>query len=363
MIQSKEFFAARDMLCEERGITHEEFQQNFEESIVPALKKMYGEGSIVRVEFNEEKKQIKVFASKKVVEEVEDWDTEISESEAKDIDEKYVVGDVVETQLNLKEFGRVAAITIKQMMTQKSREKARNQALEEINARQNQIVTAKIKKMDRDNFILEIPGSTLEGVLGGRGQIPGQVHKIGDFIKVFINPVIDDRRGEIMTTRTSPQFIKALFDLEVPEIARGEVEVKSIAREAGYRTKICVAATVPNVDPVGACVGNKGSRIQNILAELGGEKVDLIPYSEDHLEFIASSLSPAPVLKVDESTSEEKRVRVVVPNDKLSLAIGKSGMNVRLAAKLTGWKIDVLSEDKAAAQDAEFSEDVVLGGE
>ncbi|MCL2569730.1 MAG: transcription termination factor NusA [Firmicutes bacterium] len=357
---SKEFFSAFRQIADERNMTEEEVLNDFQESFVPALKKMYGEGSNVRVELNPEKNRIRVFAYKTVVEEVEDWDREISLEEAQEIKKSHKVGDFVETELNLKEFGRVAAITMKQVMAQKTRERTRQLALDEINARADQIVTAKITKIDRDTYHLEIPGSSLEGILNVRGQIPGQNYKEGDFLKVYINPVYDDRRGEIYVTRSTPQFVRALFDLEIPEIGRGEVVVKAIAREAGYRTKICVHSEIENIDPIGACVGNKGSRIQTIMQEIGPEKVDLISWSADPLEFIAAALSPSPVLRV-EAKEGEQRARVIVPNDKLSLAIGRSGLNVRLAAKLTGWKIDVLSEEKAAEQDAMNTEDFVLG--
>ena len=368
-ITSKEFFAAFRQLADERNLTEEEVLRDFEESIVPALKKTYGEGSNVRVELKPDKNQIRVFMFKTVVEDFDDedaertidWDKEILLTEAQEIKKTYKVGDVVETEINIKEFGRVAAITIKQMMNQKNRERMRKHALDEINARADQVVTAKITKAERDILHLEIPGSNLEGILNVRNQIPGQVHKAGDFVKVYVNQQYDDRRGEIYVTRSTPQFVRALFDLEVPEIGREEVIVKAIAREAGYRTKICVMSTAANIDPIGACVGNKGSRIQNVLNEITPEKIDLIPWFEDPLEFIAAALAPSPVVRV-EANEAEKRARVVVPDDKLSLAIGKSGLNVRLAAKLTGWKIDVKSESRAEEEDASFSEEFTLGG-
>ena len=362
-ITSKEFFAAFRQLAAERNLTEEEVLKDFEDAIVPALKKMHGEGSNVRVQLKPERNQIRVFAFKTVVatdDDVEDWDSQVSLAEALEVNPKLKAGDIMETELNLKEFGRVAAITIKQMLNQKNRERTRKQALDEINARADQIVTAKITKIERDMFFLEIPGSSFEGILNVRNQIPGQTFKVGDFLKVYINPVYDDRRGEIYVTRSTPQFIRALFDLEVPEIGRGEIIVKAIAREAGYRTKICVASTSSNIDAIGACVGTKGMRIQNILSEIGPEKVDLIPWFEDPLEFIAAALAPSPVVRV-EADEAGQRARVIVPTDKLSLAIGRSGLNVRLAAKLTGWKIDVKSEEKAAEEDASFNEEFVLG--
>ena len=362
-IVSKDFFAALDEMAAERSIDRETIIADLESAMTAAFKKMYGEAMNARVEINFDKKTIRAYSFKTIVEELEDPDKELTLEEAEELDstKKHKLGDILETEENLQDFGRVAAITIKQVLTQRGRDRVRAAAVEEINARQDQIVTCKITKIDKDIMHLEIPGSNLEGILNGRNQIPGQNYKVGDFIKVYISKVAsDDRRGEIYVTRTSPHFVRALFDLEVPEIGRGEVVVKAIAREAGYRTKLCVASENENIDPIGACVGGKGSRINNILAEIANEKIDLIPWSDDPLEFIASSLSPATVLRV-EANESEKTARVIVPNDKLSLAIGKSGMNVRLAAKLTGWKIDVKSEEKAAAEDAAYVEEFEFG--
>jgi N utilization substance protein A len=364
---SKEFFNALDVMVAERNLDRDTIIKDMEDALSVAYRKMYGEAMAARVELSYDQKTVNVFSFKTVVPDEEEgekefnWDKEIRLSEAQEIDENYKIGDTVETEENLKDFGRVAAITIKQYLTQKTRERARAAAMEEITARQDQIVTAKIAKIDRDMHHLEIPGSTLEGILNVKNSIPGQNFKVGDFLKVYIPRITsDDRRGEIHVTRTGPQFIRALFDLEVPEIGRGEVVIKSIAREAGYRTKICVHSEIANIDPIGACVGAKGSRINNILAEVQNEKIDLIPWSDDPLEFIASSLSPAPVLRV-EANDVDKVARVIVPNDKLSLAIGKNGMNVRLAAKLTGWRIDIKNEEKAAQEDAAYVEELTLG--
>ena len=365
---SKEFFSALDQIAQERNVAVDVIVKDMEEALSVAYRKIYGEAKSARVELNFEKKSIQAYSYMTVVADEDedpekefDWDKEIRLSEAQEIKKSYKIGDVIETKENLKDFGRVAAITIKQVMSQKTRERARAAAMEEITARQDQIITAKVTKIDRDITHLEIPGSNLEGILNTRNSIPGQNFKIGDFLKVYIPQIRpDDNRGEIYVTRSSPQFVRALFDLEVPEIGRGEVTVKAIAREAGYRTKICVHSEIANIDPIGACVGAKGSRINNILSEIQNEKIDLIPWSEDPLEFIASALSPAPVLRV-EASEADRAARVIVPNDKLSLAIGKSGMNVRLAAKLTGWRIDVKSEDSAAEEDAAFSEEFTLG--
>lgn len=368
---SKEFFAALEVLVAERGIKEEFFLESLEAALTAAFRKMHGEAMNARVKLLPEKNEIKVWSYKTVVENdidiepdengeggfIFDPDKMLTLEEAHEIDKKYKIGDVIEQEEDPKDFGRVAALTVKQVVTQKIRDAQRQQAVDEISARQDQIVTVRVAKIDKGIMHLEIPGSSLEGVLNEKNQIPGQTFKVGDFLKVYIHKLKeDDKRGEIYVTRTSPQFVRALFDLEIPEIGKGEVVVKAIAREAGYRTKICVHSEVANIDPVGACVGNKGSRINNVLAELGSEKIDIIPWSEDPLEFVASSLAPATVIRI-EANEAEKSCRVIVPNDKLSLAIGKSGMNVRLAARLTGWKIDVKSEESALKEDSKFAEE------
>jgi N utilization substance protein A len=366
---SKDFFAALDAMAAERNVDVKQIIKDMEEALSIAFRRMHGEAKNARIELNFDKKTIEAYSFVTVVPDEDenpdkefDWDKEIRLSEAQEINKKYKVGDVIETKENLKDFGRVAAITIKQVMTGKTRDRARAAALEEISSRQDQIVTAKITKIDKDIIHLEIPGSSMEGILNGRSSIPGQNYKTGDFLKVYIPRIsADDRRGEIYVTRSSPQFVRALLELEVPEIGRGEVVVKAIAREAGYRTKIALSSEIANIDPIGACVGARGSRINNVLGEIQNEKIDLIPWSDDALEFIASALSPSPVLRV-EANETDKVARVIVPNDKLSLAIGKSGMNVRLAAKLTGWRIDVKSEEKAAQEDAQYTEEFDLGG-
>ncbi|MCL2228613.1 MAG: transcription termination factor NusA [Firmicutes bacterium] len=365
---SKEFFNALEVLAAERGVEKEVIIKDMEEALSVAFRKTFGEAKSARIELDFNKKSLQAYSYVTVVADEDedpdkefDWDKEIRLSEAQEIKKSYKIGDVIEKKENLKDFGRVAAIAIKQVMNQKTRERARSAAVEEIAARQDQIITARITRTDGDIAHLEIPGSSLEGVLNSRNSIPGQNFRVGDFVKVYIPKLSEDNKGEVYVTRTSPNFIRALFDLEVPEIANGEVQVKSIAREAGYRTKIAVHSEIANIDPIGACVGARGSRINNILNEIGGEKIDIIPWSEDAFEFIAAAISPSPVIRV-ELNEVDHVARVIVPNDKLSLAIGKSGMNVRLAAKLTGWKIDVKSEERAAEEDAAFVEEYTFGG-
>jgi len=364
---SKEFFAALDEMARERNMDIDQIIANLENSMVAAFKRIHGEALNARIKLIPDKNQIKIWSYKTVVEDGADADEEFDYdkfvvlSEAQETKPDAKVGDVLEQEEDPKDFGRVAALTVKQVMQQKTRDMQKQQAVDEITARQDQIISCRVSKVEKGTMFLEIPGSSLEGILNEKNQIPGQFFKVGDFIKVYIhklNP--DDKRGEIYVTRTGPQFVRALFDLEVPEIGKGEVVVKAIAREAGYRTKICVHSETANIDPIGACVGAKGARISNILAEIRNEKIDIIPWSEDPLEFIASSLSPATVVRI-EANEAEKVARVIVPNDKLSLAIGKGGMNVRLAARLTGWKIDVKSEDVALQEDAKYQEEFTFG--
>jgi N utilization substance protein A len=372
---SNKFFEALNEIANERGMEIPEIISDLEIALSSAFRKQHGEAMNARVVIDPERKTIKVYSYKTVVADEEekfdseeegfvpfDYDKFITLTEAKEIKKSAKIGDVLEQEENVKDFGRVAAITVKQVLAQKIKERGQEAALKEITVHQDKVLTAKVLKFNGGKYFLEIPNSTIQGVLDERNNIPEQSFKSGDFIKVYVPRLNDNNMmGEIFVTRTRAEFVKALFYLEVPEIERSEIEIKSIAREAGYRTKIAVASGIANIDPIGACVGAKGSRINNILNEIRPEKIDVIPWSEDPLEFIASALSPATVLRV-EANEEEKHARVVVPNDKLSLAIGKGGMNVRLAAKLTGWKIDVKSEEKASAEDAAFIEEFDIGG-
>jgi N utilization substance protein A len=376
---SKDFFNALEAMSVERGTETKDIIADLETALSAAFRKEHGEAMNAKVVLNPEAKTIKVYSYKTVVADEDekfdgeidtneegaepfDYDKLITLSEAREIKKTAKVGDEIEQEEDVKDFGRVAAVAVKQVLNQRIKERDRVVAQQEISAREDQIITAMVKKNDGGKYLLEIPGSSLEGLLDERNNIAGQNFKSGDFIKVYVPKLREDSgaSGEIFVTRTRAEFVRALFSNEIPEIKSGEVEVKAIAREAGYRTKIAVASTIANIDPIGSCVGAKGSRINNILNEIRPEKIDIIPWSEDPLEFIASALSPATVLRV-EANEEEKRARVVVPNDKLSLAIGKAGMNVRLAAKLTGWRIDVKSEEKASEEDAAFVEEFTFG--
>ena len=353
MINSKDFFIALDLLEKEKKIRKEYFISALESALTSAYKKNFGEAKSATVKLNPEKNTIKVLAYKTVVEEVEDPDKEISLADAKQIKSSYQVGDIISEEVTPKSFGRIAAQTARQVVMQKLREAERDNLAQELNEKGDQLTSAIVRRVDAKNAYVELSGIDVEGVLPEADQIPNENLKLGDKIKVYIKKVKETTFGsQVQVSRTNVNFVRKLFELEIPEIENGDIEIKNIVREAGLRTKIAVMSKDKNVDPVGVCVGNRGSRINSILEELKGEKVDIIPYSDDIFEYIASSLSPAEVVSV-EINEEEKSSKVIVPDDKLSLAIGKEGVNVRLAARLTGWKIDVTSESKAEKAEKE----------
>jgi len=362
MITSKDFFLALDQLEKEKKISKDFFIDALKSALISAYKKHFGEARNADVSLNAEKGTIKVVAYKTIVEEVEDPDKEISLEEAKQIKSTYKLGDTISEEVTPKNFGRIAAQTAKQVIMQKLREAERNNLSSELSQNgTEQLTTAIVRRKAGGNVYVQLGATEAEGVLSEKDIIPNEKLQVGQHIKVMIKKVADSGYGtEVQVSRTTTAFVKKLFELEVPEIASGEVEIKSIARKAGNRTKISVFAADPNVDPVGACVGNRGARINVILAELGGtEKIDIIKYCDDVFEYIANSLSPADVVSV-EINEESKSSRVIVPDNKLSLAIGKGGVNVSLAAKLTGWKIDVKSEtenqkDEESRQVQEFT--------
>ena len=353
---NKDFFLALDELEQTKGVKKEFFIETLESALVAAYKKNFGEAKAVTVKLVPEKNTIKVYAYKTVVEEVEDPDTQISLEEAKEIKKSYKVGDNVQEEVTPKDFGRIAAGTAKQVITQKLREAERDQAFSELSGKVDTLVTGTIRRIENNNVYVEIAGSAIEGILMTGDQIASERYNINDKIKVYIKKLRETTYGvQAVVSRTVPNFVKKLFEAEVPEIASGVVTIKNIVREPGYRTKMAIVSRDPNVDALGSCVGNKGLRVNAIVAELGGEKIDLIVYSDDPFEYIARALSPAKVLSI-EIDEELKASRVIVPDDKLSLAIGKGGMNVRLAAKLTGWKIDVKNESRAAAEEKNVDE-------
>ncbi len=363
-MRSQDFFEALKDLETEKKISMEQFTSALEDALTSAYKKTYGEAKLARVELNPSKNSIVIYSGKTVVENVEDSDKEISLDEARGIKLSYKVGDVVWQEETTKGFGRIAAQTASQVVKQKIRELERSMALSEISEKEDELITGIVERIDGGTIYVKLPStatSHIEGVLLDRDQIPNEKFSVGDHIKVYVKKIKDTFAGtQIQVTRSNIGFVRKLFELEVPEIASGDVIIKNIVRDAGNRTKVAVYSENPNIDPVGACVGNHGIRINTIVSELGGEKVDLVLYSDDPLEYIARALSPAKVVSV-ETNDSLKQSLVIVPDDKLSLAIGKQGQNVRLAVKLTGYKIEVKPESaiKTQQQKLETEQNVI----
>lgn len=341
---NKDFFQALDDLEAEKKIDKETFIQTLEAALTSAYKKMYGEAKSALVKLNPEKSTIKVYSYKTVVDEVVDPDKEISLGEARLIKKSHKVGDVVSTEESTKDFGRIAAQTAKQVVMQKIKEMERQIAVSELSEKEDELLTTIVKRVDNGTIYVQISNSHTEGVMLPTDQIPGEKYSVGDRIKVYVKKIKDSFKGpQIQVTRSNIGFVRKLFELEIPEISSGDVIIKNISRDPGNRCKVAVYTEKPNLDVIGTCVGYRGQRIDTIVNELSGEKIDLIEYSDDPLEYIARALSPAKVISVETNESLNAS-RVIVPDDKLSLAIGKGGQNVRLAARLTGWKIEVKPE-------------------
>lgn len=346
---NKDFFEALKDLEAEKGINEEVFIAALEQALTAAYKKNSGMAKNAQVKLNPEKNTIKVYSYRTVVETVEDEEKEISLEEAKQIKHAYKIGDLVMQEESTKDFNRIAVQTAKQVITQKIKEIEKQSIFKDIAEKEGKLIVANVKRLDLDNVYLEIGGTTLEGLLTTRDMLPNDNLKPGDRIKVYVRHIKDDFRGTVVqVTRTHPNFVKLLLEMEVPELTNGDVSIVAISREAGMRTKIAVTTSVPNLDPIGACIGNKGARINSVINELKGEKIDVIVHSENPADYIVAALSPAEVseITVDTVTGIAK---VLVPENKLSLAIGKGGHNVRLAAKLTGYKIDVKATQAQAA--------------
>ncbi|WP_066173107.1 transcription termination factor NusA [Bacillus marinisedimentorum] len=342
---SSELFDALTVLEKEKGISKDILLEAIEAALISAYKRNFNQAQNVRVDINETTGTMRVFARKDVVEEVMDPFLEISLEEAKQINPSYEVDDVVELEVTPRNFGRIAAQTAKQVVTQRVREAERGVIYSEYIDREEDIMTGIVQRQD-PRFIYVNLGK-VEALLPANEQIASEGYHPHDRIKVFVTKVEKTTKGpQIFVSRTHPGLLKRLFELEVPEIYDGTVEIKSVAREAGDRSKISVHSQDPEVDPVGSCVGQKGQRVQAIVNELNGEKIDIVRWSEDPVEYVANALSPSKVLKVDVD-EEEKATTVIVPDYQLSLAIGKRGQNARLAAKLTGWKIDIKSQSDA----------------
>lgn len=342
---SKDFFQALEDLESLRKVKKEVFIEALEAALTSAYKRNYGEAKSAVVKLNPDRCKIEVFSYKTIVgteEELTDPDKQILLEEAKKIKKSYKVGDLVQQEENPKDFGRIAVQTAKQVVMQKLREVTREQTINEISEKEDELVTTVVNRVDGENVFVELGANQIEAVMGANDQIPGERYYVNQRLKVYVKKIKEGIKGPMLqVSRANTGFIKKLFELEIPEIANGEVIINSISREPGYRTKIAVSTPNPNVDPIGACVGDRSERINAIISELNGEKIDIIEYSDDLATFVSRALSPAPVESVQ--VISEGQTLAVVPDDKLSLAIGKSGQNVRLAARLVHAKIDVKS--------------------
>lgn len=359
--RAREFINALNMLCTGKGIEPEVLYEAIEEALVNAYHRDTGTNADVRVELNRETGSFHIYARKNIVEEVADEVREISLGEAQAINPDYQVGDILEIDVTPANFGRIAAQNAKQMVVQKIREAERGIIYDEFSSQESDIVTGMIERVDKQHVYINL-GKTA-AMMALSEQVIGETYRAGETIKAFIIEVKKTNKGpQIVVSRTHPGLLKRLFENEVPEIADGTVEIKSVAREPGMRSKIAVHSNDEDVDPVGSCVGLKGMRVQAIVNELRNEKIDIVKWSADPAKYIANALSPAQVLSVAVN-EEEKISRVIVPDEHLSLAIGKEGQNARLAAKLTGWKIDIKSESQIGDDEADESMSFVEIGE
>ncbi len=338
---NKDFFEALKDLQAEKGINEEVFISALEQALTAAYKKNSGMAKNAQVKLNPEKNTIKIYSYRTVVDNVEDEEKEISLEEARQIKHAYKIGDLVMQEESTKDFNRIAVQTAKQVITQKIKEIEKQSIYKDIADKEGKLIVANVKRLDLDNVYLEIGGTTLEGLLTKRDMLPSDHFKPGDRVKVYVRHIKDDFRGTVVqVTRTHANFVRMLLEMEVPELNNGDVSIVGLVREPGLRTKIAVTTSINNLDPVGACIGNKGARINSVINELNGEKIDIVNYSENPADYIVAALSPAEVSEITVDTAAGV-ANVLVPENKLSLAIGKGGHNVRLAAKLTGYKIDV----------------------
>ena len=340
---NKEFFVALDLLEKEKGIPKEYMIEKIEAALTSACKKEYGSSAMVRVNIDPVKEDVKVYQQKEVVEVVEDPAIQISLADAKAMSKRNVLGGTVEFEVKTKNFRRLSAAAAKSVIIQGIREGEHRAMQEAYESKREEIITATVQKIDYESGNVLLDTGTGYATLLKNEQIPGEYFEVGDKIKVFIQEVNKELRGPIVTlSRVHPGFIRRMFELEIPEIADGIVVIKGVARDAGSTTKVAVYSRDDSVDAVGACIGTHGMRIDSILDELCGEKIQLIKYSEDIEEYVASALSPATVISAE--MESERMCRVTVAPDQLSLAIGAKGQNVRLAVKLTGVKIDINAE-------------------
>ena len=359
-IDNKELILALEELEKEKGIKKDYLLESIETALVTAYKRNFDALENVRVEMDKQTGATHVYSVKEVMEKANDEATEISVKEAKQINPDLEEGDTVEIEIVPRDFGRIAAQTAKQVIIQKLREAERDIIFNEFNERKGEIVSGLIQKADRNIVVMDL--GKLEGVMPAKEQIPTEKYKVNEKIKGYVLDVERGAKGapQVIVSRSHPDFVRKLLEFEIPEIYEGVIEIKSVSRDPGYRSKVAVYSPDPNIDPVGSCVGQKGVRIQNVINELNGEKIDVIEWNEDPSIYIASALLPAQILAVD-IKEEEKFAQVIVPDDQLSLAIGRAGQNARLAARLTNWKIDIKSETQfremlAQAQNTETEE-------
>ena len=344
-IDNKELILALEELEKEKGIKKSYVIESIETALVTAYKRNFDSLENVKVDIDKNTGATHVYAVKEIVEKVEETTTQISLPEAQKINKSLSVGDSVEIEIVPKDFGRIAAQTAKQVIVQKLREVERELIFNEYSERKGEIVSGIIQKADRNIVIVDL--GKIEGIMLAKEQIPTEKYRVNDKIKAYIVDVEQGLKGapQVMISRSHPDFVRKLLEFEIPEIYEGVIEIKSVSRDAGSRSKVAVYSPDPNIDPVGSCVGAKGVRIQNVINELNGEKIDVIEWNEDPSIYISSALLPAQILAVD-IKEEEKFAEVIVPDDQLSLAIGKAGQNARLAARLTNWKIDIKSESQ-----------------
>ncbi len=350
---SSELFELLELIEEEKGISRDIVLDALENALVSAYRKHFGATEDVSVIFEEGTGAIRIIAHKTVVETVEDREKEISLEEAQRYDSKYQVGDIAEFEVTPKSFGRIAAQTARQVVIQRMHEAEREKMVNEYSDRANEIASAVVRRIERRNVMLEVDDT--ESVLMPNEQVRADNYKVGERYKVYVVEVADSVKGvHLVTSRSHPGLVRRLLELEVPEIEEGIIEIKALSREAGSRSKIAVHSTKEKVDPVGTCIGPKGMRVQEVIRELRGEKIDIIKYSDNPAEYVSNALSPAEVLSI-EVDEDNRMCKVLVPASQLSLAIGREGQNVRLAARLTGWKIDLKAapEEVAGAEETE----------
>ena len=344
-IDNKELILALEELEKEKGMNKDYLLDAIETALVTAYKRNFDSLENVKVVMDRQTGATHVYSVKEVVEEPENQETQVSLKEAQKINPDLKEGDTLETEIVPRNFGRIAAQTAKQVIIQKLREAEREIVYNEFNERKGEIVSGIVQKADKNIVVMDL--GKLEGVMPIKEQIPTETYKVNDKIKAYVLKVEKGQKGapQVIVSRSHPDFVRKLLEFEIPEIYEGVIEIKSVSRDPGYRSKVAVYSPDPNIDPVGSCVGQKGVRIQNVINELNGEKIDVIEWNEDPSIYIAASLLPAQILAVD-IKEEGKFAQVIVPDNQLSLAIGKAGQNVRLAARLTDWKIDIKSESQ-----------------